>query len=468
MLNAAQSSDRARSPRLRSRWLLGLLPLLALAALAREIWIHPSMLPHAWAVKVADLSGANPDPQTLRLPPEQALSAVARLGRQVFYDRHLSASGRQSCASCHSPDHAYGPADQASAAHGGPDLQAMGQRAVPSLDYLYRQSPFSIGPDPAENDSQPISMSQLAEQQRGAAHTAKTAGISTATAMVPQGGLFWDGRADSLQRQATGPLFNPIEMANHSAAEVAAKLDHSSYRQQFVQLFGPQILQMPASLVDEAMFAVARYQFEEHDFHRFDSKYDAWLQGKARLSAAELRGLKLFNDPSRANCAGCHVSQVSPDHLPPLFTDTQYEALSVPRNNALPINHDASYHDLGVCGPVRKDMAGQTQYCGMFLTPTLRNTASRGVYFHNGIYHSLREVMRFYNLRSVDPGQIYPRNKDGHLQINNDIPRAYWSNIDTTDAPFNRRPGQAPAMTDADINDIIAFLGTLDDGYRDR
>ena len=442
--------------------------LLTLVATARLLWIHPSMLPPTLAAKVADLSGANPAPQTLLLPPEQPLSAVAQLGRLVFHDQQLSASGHQSCASCHSPAHAYGPADQASAAHGGPDLLAMGNRAVPSLDYLYRQSPFSIGPDPAENDSQPISMSQLAEQQKGSAHTAKTAGVSTATAMVPQGGLFWDGRADSLQRQANGPLFNPIEMANRSTSDVAAKLDRSSYRQRFVELFGPHILQMPDNLVDEAMFAVARYQFEDRDFHRFDSKYDAWLQGKARLSGAEQRGLKLFNDPARANCAGCHVSQVSPDHLPPLFTDTQYEALSVPRNTALPINKDTSYHDLGVCGPIRKDMADQTQYCGMFLTPTLRNTALRGVYFHNGIYHSLREVMEFYNLRSVDPGRIYPHDADGRPDINNDIPRQYWANIDTADAPFNRKPGQAPAMTDRDIDDIIAFLRTLNDGYRTK
>lgn len=440
--------------------------MLALAVTSRLLWLHPSILPPTLAARVACLSGANPAPQTLRLPPEQPLSAVAQLGRLIFHDQQLSASGRQSCASCHSPSHAYGPADHASVAHGGPDLLAAGNRAVPSLDYLYRQSPFSIGPDPAENDSQPISMSQLAEQQKGAARTAKTAGVSTATAMVPQGGLFWDGRADSLQRQATGPLFNPIEMANRSAAEVAEKLSRSSYRQRFVSLFGPHILQMPDSLVDEAMFAVARYQFEDHSFHRFDSKYDAWLQGKARLSAAEQRGLKLFNDPVKANCAGCHVSQVSPDHLPPLFTDTQYEALSVPRNSALPVNKNPSYHDLGVCGPIRKDMADQSQYCGMFLTPTLRNTALRGVYFHNGIYHSLREVMEFYNLRSIDPGRIYPHDVDGKPDINNDLPRQYWSNIDTSDAPFNRKPGQPPAMTDRDIDDIIAFLGTLDDGYQ--
>ena len=88
----------------------------------------------------------------------------------------------------------------------------------------------------------------------------------------------------------------------------------------------------PQLLVAEAMFAVARYQIEEPSFHPYTSKFDFWLEGKARLSAAELRGYLLFNDPQKANCAGCHLDQPSPDGLPPLFTDHQFEALGVPRN----------------------------------------------------------------------------------------------------------------------------------------
>lgn len=447
-------------------WLSGLAMLLIIAIPLRHVWLHPSILPRPLAIRMADLSGANPDPHTLRLPPEAPLSGMAQLGALIFRDPRLSASDRLSCASCHDPAHAHAPAGQASVARGGRHGLQIGSRAVPSLDYLYRQAPFSIGPDPAENDSQPVNINQLAQQQQGLPHAAKTAGISTATAMVPQGGLFWDGRADSLQRQADGPLFNPLEMANSSTAQVAMQLARSDYRQRFAALFGAGILQQPDRLVSEAMFAVARYEFEAREFHRFDSKYDAWLQGKVRLDAAEQRGLRLFNDPRKANCAGCHVSQPSPDHLPPLFTDTQYEALSVPRNTSLPINKDPDHYDLGVCGPIRKDMAAQTQYCGMFLTPTLRNTARRGVYFHNGVYHDLHDVLRFYNLRSSSPELVYPHDSTGHPDINNDIPRRYWANIDTTDAPFDRRPGQTPAMTDHDIDDIIAFLRTLNDGYR--
>jgi cytochrome c peroxidase len=127
-----------------------------------------------------------------------------------------------------------------------------------------------------------------------------------------------------------------------------------------------------------------------------------------RLSQTELRGYLLFNDPAKANCAGCHLDQANGDGLPPLFTDDQFEALGVPRNMALNVNRDPAWFDLGICGPIRTDMADQTEYCGMFLTPTLRNVAVRRVLMHNGVYHSLRQAMDFDNLGDTDPGAIYP------------------------------------------------------------
>ena len=77
----------------------------------------------------------------------------------------------------------------------------------------------------------------------------------------------------------------------------------------------------------------------------------------------------------------------------------------MPRNRELAQNKDPKFYDMGVCGPFRSDMANQTQYCGMFLTPTLRNSATRGVFFHNGVYHTLKQVMDFYNLRNTEPGK---------------------------------------------------------------
>ncbi len=72
--------------------------------------------------------------------------------------------------------------------------------------------------------------------------------------------------------------------------------------------------------------------------------------------------------------------------------------------------------------------------------------------------------MQFYNLRDTDPSAIYPKAADGTVDKFNDLPPAYRSNVDTTDAPFNRTSGGPPALTDSDIRDIVAFLSTLSDG----
>lgn len=119
---------------------------------------------------------------------------------------------------------------------------------------------------------------------------------------------------------------------------------------------------------------------------------------------------------------------------------------------------------MGVCGPFRTDMATQTQYCGMFLTPTLRNVAKRHAFFHNGVYHDLKQVLDFYSLRATQPEKIYPRDANGNLLQYDDLPAAYHANIDVFDAPFDRKPGDRPALSNAEIADIIVFLKTLDDG----
>ena len=415
------------------------------------------------------ISGANPHPIHLIRPRVAPLSAMARLGRRIFYDASLSSSGRLSCASCHSPQHAYGPPNDGPVMLGGPDLMRQGARAVPSLAYLDRQPSFSIGrDDPTSEARETISLVQMATAARGTTRVEKTATQTAQAAgnMVPQGGLFWDGRADTLQDQAAFPLLAPNEMDGGSIERVVGRLRQASYARQFAALFGPGIFGNAKLLVSEAMFAVARYQIEEPSFHPYTSKFDDWLEGRARLNPAELRGYRLFNDPKAANCAGCHVDQPSRDGLPPLFTDHEYEALAVPRNLALADNSNPAYFDLGICGPYRKDMADQTQYCGMFLTPTLRNVATRHAFFHNGVFHTLQAVLDFYDFRDTRPDKVYPHGADGVVQKYNDIPETYRGNVDVADPPFNRHLGDKPAMTAQDEADIIAFLKTLTDGYR--
>jgi len=453
----------------RAAWVVGI-GVIATSVAAATVAVEQGPLPPStWlAHPVASFvlaEGDNPYPVRLVRPASAPLSAMAQLGRLIFFDQSLSSSGRLACAGCHQPDHAYGPPGDAPAMAGGPTLARQGARAVPSLMYLERQPNFSIGPDNDENEG--VDLLQLAALGQETPRARKTARdtVPAAASLVPQGGLFWDGRADTLQDQAVFPLLNPLEMDGGTIEAVAAKLRQAPYAPRFVELFGRAVLDSPRLLVSEALFAVARYQIEEPTFHPYTSKFDFWLEGKARLSPAELRGYVLFNDPAKGNCGGCHLDRPSPDGLAPMFTDYQYEALGVPRNPTLAANRDPAYYDLGICGPYRSDMQSETKYCGMFLTPTLRNTATRQVFFHNGVYHSLKQVLDFYDFRDTEPEKVYPRAADGSVEKFDDVPPEDRANIDVTDPPFDRKQGETPPLSAAEEDDIIAFLKTLTDGY---
>lgn len=444
--------------------------VIGAGAIAAELFFSPISVSDwisnpAASFKLAQ--GENPAPVTLVRPVAQPLSAMAQLGQAIFHDQTLSGSGKMSCASCHDPANSYAPNNKLAVQLGGPDLKSQGVRAVPSLMYLERQPNFSIGPDPAGDNDAPVPLPQLIAASKNATRTTKTAQstASSAVNIVPEGGLFWDGRVDTLQSQAMGPLLSPFEMDGGDVATVVAKLQAAPYAHYFTDLFGADIFSNQGMALSEAMFAVARYQIEEPTFHPYSSKYDAWLEGKARLTQEEMRGYILFNDPDKGDCAACHLSQPTGDMQPPLFTDHQFEALGAPRNADITANNDSKYYDLGICGPYRDVLKNQTQYCGMFLTPTLRNSATRQVFFHNGVFHTLQDVVDFYNFRDTDPGKIYPKAADGTVEKFNDMPKSDIANVDNSDPPLDRTLGQKAALSDADEKAIIAFIKTLNDGF---
>jgi cytochrome c peroxidase len=100
----------------------------------------------------------------------------------------------------------------------------------------------------------------------------------------------------------------------------------------------------------------------------------------------------------------------------------------------------------------------------MFRAPTLRNVALRDAFFHNGVFTTLRQVMEFYVEREIHPEKYYPRNSDGSLHKYDDLPPGIPDNLER-DVPFNAA-GSEPALSPAEIDDVIAFLRTLTDGYR--
>lgn len=375
----------------------------------------------------------------VRYPPVPAhLSAQAALGQRIFFDASLSASGRMSCASCHSPAHAYGPPNGLAVQPGGADMRQAGTRAVPSLRYLTFTPLFSRHfYTPASEDS----------EDEG-----------------PTGGFTRDGAATSLHQQAAVPLLHANEMANTNEEAVVAKVQHGAYAQAFTRVFGTAIFSHPDQAFRDIGLALEAFQTEDPSFHPYTSKFDAALLGHAKLTLQEMRGYALFNNPQKGNCAKCHIDTPGPGGRPPAFTDYSFAALGVPRNPEIPANSDPAYFDLGLCGPYRHDLAKETGYCGMFKTPTLRNVATRTVFFHNGRFHRLEDVMHFYAERDTQPRKWYPV-VAGKLDAFDDLPPRYRNNIDHIDAPMDRSRGEKPSLSEAEIRDLIAFLKTLNDGY---
>jgi cytochrome c peroxidase len=341
---------------------------------------------------------------------------LAALGKRMFFDPSLSAAGKISCATCHDPKFAFGPSEAASVARGGRDGYQWGHRAVPSLRYLQSTPAFTehyfdaeaTGSDSADNG--------------------------------PTGGLTWDGRVDRGREQAKLPLLSPYEMANESPAAVVKSAMRASYAGEIKRL-------TRGNAFNTILEAFEAWEQEPTEFYPYSSRYDAYLAGTESLSEQELRGLRLFTDPAKGNCAQCHPATRGASGTPPQFTDFGLIAIGVPRNPEIPANASASWFDLGLCGPDRTDFRDRPEYCGRFRAPTLRNVALRRSFFHNGVYHTLREAVQFYVKRDVAAA---------------DLPERYRADLETG-TPFPVRRSDKPALDDGEIDDIVRFLKTLTD-----
>ncbi len=396
------------------------------------------------------------------------MTPAALAGKDLFFDKTLSASKQMACATCHDPAHAYGPTDDRAIALGGPHGTSPGVRAVPSIRYKEYTPGYA---DLLDNPD----------------------GISVP---APGGGFAWDGRASSLAEQAKAPLMSPFEMANASPADVIAELKASKSAESFLKAFGANAFDDVQKAFADVTVALQSFQIEDPSFHPYTSKFDLHERGDpaGAYTPAEERGLRVFVDPKKGNCGGCHLNGPGMgDGSSGMFTDYSYEAIGVPRNAQIPANRDARYNDLGVCGPLRPDRPQPknektSPFCGLFKTPTLRNAATRHAFFHNGVIHSLEQAVRFYNTRDAMPEIWYPtaggqrkaepdagfplyglvtvQYTGGVVQKYDDLPLPYRPNIDKQIPLDGRAPGSAPPMTEEDVSDVVCFLGTLTDDYR--
>jgi cytochrome c peroxidase len=427
-------------------------------------------------------------------PTAQPLSAAAVAGDALFHDTSLSASGKQSCATCHVQSHAFAgdPAVDSGlpVPLGGRNMDEPGFRNAPSLMYAAFTPAFSI------NDG------------------------------TASGGFFRDGRASSLAAQAVQPFVTSFEMANQDAAEVLSRLQSSpTTLEKFIAVYGSDVLNDPATTLSKMGEAIAAYEAEDVDeFEPFTSKFDYYVDGKVQLTDGELRGLALFNNAGKGNCISCHPSIHQEFSSRALFTDFSYDNIGVPRNWNIPANAatplnpisgqslsylpapvnvpadaEYAYYDLGLCGPfksdpedavARPDLVRVINLCGAFKVPTLRNVALSAPYFHNGVFSDLHKVVEWYVTRDINnnsgnnPNAV-PAGPDGNpyqtvgtfyiaadgspdLYQYNDLPVAFDGNVNAGEPPYTVPKfagGSAPTLTAAEIDDLVAFLCTLTDGY---
>lgn len=333
----------------------------------------------------------------------------AVVGKLLFFDTNLSSPSGQSCASCHDPESGYAEPNKELPVSQGVLSWLVGGRNAPSAAYAAASPPF---------------------------HFDETEGLYV-------GGQFWDGRAATLVEQAKGPFLNPIEMHNPDKATVVASVQASAYADLFARLYGDGIFATPDAAYDKIAEAIALYEGTD-EVVRYTSKFDFVAKGQATFTTAEAHGKELFE--MKAKCAACHTTEPLADGKPPVFTDFTYDNLGVPRNPTLPFydmppeyNPDgANFVDRGLGGSLKKP-----EHDGKFKVPTLRNIDKSGPYMHNGVFATLREVVQFYNSRDVDPAWPPP-------EVPENVNKMELGNLQ---------------LTDAEVDDIVAFLRTLSDGY---
>lgn len=379
-------------------------------------------------------SAADAQQQAAAAAAATAQVAMQSLGQAIFNDPNLSTPPGTSCASCHQSASGFSSLNGSATGVARGSLPAsQGLRTPSQAAYSARIPAFGFVTSPQGN-------------------------------LVAVGGQFWDGRADTLAQQALLPLLNPLEMNNADVATVVSKIAAAPYASQFTSVFGPAALSRPSQAFLQIGQALQALEVSPA-FNAFTSKYDAVIQGKATFTAAEQNGMALFQNP-RNGCAGCHrMNPASADPRDSLFTNHTYVVEGIPRNPQIARNADATFFDLGLCGPERAVPGvpagvNASDLCGAFQVPSLRNAGLRKAFMHNGFFNNLSDVVAFYSTRNSNPQRWY-----GASGIANDLPVQYLANLEVRRAPFNRPANAGPLLTAVQVSDMVAFMNTLSDGY---
>jgi cytochrome c peroxidase len=276
-----------------------------------------------------------PVPEDNPLTPEKV-----ELGRLLFFDARLSADGSLACVSCHLPDQGWATHTPLSPAY----PTNMERRLSPTL-------------------------------------------VNVAYNKV----LLWDGRAGALEKQALGPIQNPLHMNQNLDLLVEKLRAIPDYAQRFQDVFGTAVT---SEGLGKALAAFERTLVTRN------APFDRYMEGDQQaMSESALLGMALFR--GKARCIVCHNG--------PNFTDGQFHILGVPEAPLLThplvqasLRFDAKRMNVPEYDQVKGDLGRylvtkEEQDKGAFKTPTLRNVTQRDPYMHNGIFQSLEDILDFYD-----------------------------------------------------------------------
>ncbi len=424
------------------------------------------------------------------LPPNAP--PIQQLGQAIFFDTTLSQPAGQACASCHAPQAGW---------------------TFPNSNVNLQLGPVPGAVQGRFGNRKPPTVSYATFSPKGPTFS------NTLQAYV--GGVFWDGRASTLTAQVPFPLVNPNEMNNvvHNVAApelVVQKVAAAPYANLFKQVFGKTVFSLPPAQVEPLIYqAVAAFE-SAPQVSPFSSQYDAWVAGKARLTASQLNGLKLVTGSTtgrpggpagtrNAQCFRCHAIPSNPKTGPDLWTTFAYFNTGAPKNpnnpyyvetNATtnPLGYNplgAAYVDYGLganlypslglpAGNVGKGSNGKGDYLainGTFKTPTLRNTDKRPdatfvkAYSHNGFFKSLQLVVHFYNTRNLTthPGEVIDFTRPNPYAGLSGKP--IWPPPEVPSPQTMVNPSGKPGgvgnlgLTPQEEADIVNFLTALSDGF---
>lgn len=345
------------------------------------------------------------------------LNEKESLGKSLFFETRLSNPDGQSCASCHAASAGFTDPFHVLPVSRGVLPLRFGSRSAPTAAYSKFSPPLFFD---------------------------KVDGTYV-------GGLFWDGRADTLEQQAQGPFLNPLEMHNANREQVIGDIARSPLAAAFKKVYGQQSLD-PAN-TNQAYLqladAIATYE-RSQEVSPFTSKFDYYLKGQVKLTNREARGLALFN--GKANCFACHPSTVQGNEPGPLFTDFTYDNIGIPKNWLNPylymskdLNPDGiGFIDYGLQKTVASFDPDASDQAGRFKVPTLRNLELSSPYGHNGYFFTIKQIVHFYNTR--------------------DVPVALWPQSEVPQTVNHDELGDL-GLTNEEEDDLILFLRTLTDGF---